>query len=78
MNVGSSEEDRRTEKGLCINSPESSVRGLLSFALASNVGLQQRREKQTSIIDLSTTRIHSLQKLIHFVIAHFLAQIRQD
>lgn len=34
--------------------------------------------KLTNVVKLPTARIHSLQQLINFIIAHFLAQVRQD
>jgi len=32
----------------------------------------------TCVIDPSTARINRLQQLIHLVVTHFLAQVRQD
>jgi hypothetical protein len=36
------------------------------------------QDKQTSIINLPTTRIHRLEQLIHLLITHLLPQIRQN
>ena len=40
--------------------------------------IRQNRPNQISIVDLSRTRINSLQQLIHLLITHLLPQIRQD
>ena len=36
------------------------------------------KEELTRIVDLSRARIHSLEQLINLLIAHLLAQVRQN
>jgi hypothetical protein len=40
--------------------------------------IRENRPHQVSVVDFTRTRIDGLQQLIHLLIAHLLAQIRQD
>lgn len=42
------------------------------------ISIRQNRPNQLGIIDLPTRRIHRLEQLIHLLITHLLAQIRED
>ena len=55
-----------------------STKDLSSVAPCSLALVLQNHLHHIHIVQLPTTRIHSLQQLIHLIIAHLLSQIRQD
>lgn len=52
--------------------------GLDGVEVECGVRLKQGKEKHTSVIDLTTSRIDRFQQLVDFVVTHLLAEIGQN